>query len=423
MPFLRLSASGPYFEGVNPNDVPIWNGTEWVPGPMAGGGGIPMPDGSLVLPRGANFVNETGLGIWRQGANLLAFAVDNGLPFKPLEVGTGTELNSDPLNPSIVRYATRGFIPALVPNTNETAHLFIRIDPSLNDPQQAGLYVDITSNQLDTYGPAIKVIHAGSGDAIYVAQVAGNGSAFEAATWTNGSRGYISTYQTAGLTNSTLFNALSGQATVPNYGMFYADLSYGNAFTIRRMEAANPGQSQIRLIEETGGRERFVVYQDGSVKLQGDIATNVSDQASAELRLFGSIWDGAAAQVNGFISKMVPAGGDNNGIYGLYHQTPAGTLLILQVSNDNAIANSQIMVLGPNALGQYRGGEVWSPSTLTFTVGGGQLAMQLVTPANDDDTAIGTLTIKQGGIMVSKKVTQGVADSGGIGYRMLVVPN
>jgi len=391
---------------------------------IAGAAGIPLNDGTLAVPQGANFMTEPGLGIWHPGVNLMGFAVNNGVPFEAFELGTGTELNSDPISPSVVRYAARGFMPALVGGTNETAHLFIRVDPTVGDPQQAGLYVDITSAQLDTWGPAIKVIHAGSGDAIYVAQVDGNGSAYEAASWTDGSRGYISTWQVNGLANSTLFNALAGFPTVPNYGLFYADLSFGNAFTIRRMDTANPGQSQIRLIEEVGGRERFVVYQDGSVKLQGDVATGGGgDQASPEMRLFGSIWDGAAAQVNGFIAKMIPAGGDNNGIYGLYHQSPLGTALILQVVNDNAVANSQIMVLGPNALGQYRGASLWSPATLQLLVGGGTLAAELVVPAVADDTAIGTLTIHQGGVLVTKKVTQGALNSGGAGFRALVVPN
>jgi hypothetical protein len=397
-------------EGINPG--------------FPGGGGIPMPNGTVVVPQGANFLTEPGLGIWRTGPNLLAFAVNNGIAFKPLEIGTGTQLNSDPIQPSIVRYAARGFNPALILGTNETAHLFIRIDPTAGDPQQAGLYVDITANQLDTYGPAIKVIHAGSGDGIYVAQVAGNGSAFEAATWTDGSRGYISTYQVGGLANSTLFNALGGFATVPNFGMFYADLSFGNAFTIRRMDASNPGQSQIRLIEETSGRERFVTYQDGSIKLQGDIATGGGDSASPEIRLFGSIWDGAAAQVNGFINKMIPAGGDNNGIYGLYHSSPLGTILILQVVNDNAIPDSQVMVLGPNALGQYRGGSLSSPTQLDFfTDGGAASVMTLDTPTVNDDTAIGILAIFEGGALTTKKVTQGGLNTGGAGFRALVVPN
>jgi len=60
---------------------------------------------------------------------------------------------------------------------------------------------------------------------------------------------------------------------------------------------------------------------------------------------------------------------------------------------------------------------------LLRAIGGGTLAAELVVPAVADDTAIGTLTIHQGGVLVTKKVTQGALNSGGAGFRALVVPN
>ncbi|HEX7273130.1 MAG TPA: hypothetical protein VF420_13365 [Casimicrobiaceae bacterium] len=381
-----------------------------------------MPDGTLAVPRGANFANELGLGIWRSAPGLLGFAVNNGVPFLPMQVGTGTILNSDPINPSVVRFAARGYMPALVGGTSETAHFFARVDPTLADPQQAAIYIDITAAQLDTQGPAIKVIHAGAGDGIYVAMVGGNGSGYECATWVDGTRGYISTIQVDGLANSTLFNALWDQPTVPNSGMFLADRSPGNAYTVVTRTGANPGQTQIRILDQAAGRNHFAAYTDGSVQLDPDAATGGGDVASPEERVFASSWDGVAAQPNGFVRKSIPNGNPNRAIWAYYARTPLGTKLVCQLANDNAVVDGTIWIVGENGEGAVHCADVQSAIRMNLIVNAGNLAAQLDDDPNVNDS-YWNWTINTAAGEAVKHVVQGQADSAGVGFRAIAVPN
>jgi hypothetical protein len=295
----------------------------------------------------------------------------------------------------------------------------VRIDPSVGNPQQAALYVDITGNQLDTMGPAIKVVHAGHGDGIYVAQFA-NGSAYEAATWADGSRGYISTVQAAGCPNSTLFNALWDQADVPNFGMYYADLSTANALTIRKRAAtAVDGLTQVRLLEEAG-LQRFGLYNDGSVALSSLTATaGVPNQASPEARLFSSSWDGAAAQNNEWIIKVIPSS-PTTSILALYQITTAGTQLVAQIQNNGSAPEAIMTLLN----GQVRARNYQSDIRVQLLFNGGTLGMTIDDTLVDDDTAIRELLVRSAGpVFTNKKVTQGAIDTGGAGFRVLRVPN
>lgn len=379
------------------------------------GGGIPMPDGTVLLPEGANFLNELSLGIFRPAAGKIGVASGN---FLGMTMGDGTATNVDPTSPSIVRYVMQGFNRPLTGGENETTFAYVKIDPSALQPQQAALYVDITGNQLDTYGPAIKIVHAGHGDAVYVAQF-GDGSAYEAASFFNGSRGYISTIQVAGCVNSTLFNGLWDQPDVPNFGMFYADLSTANAFTIRKRAAsAVDGLTQIRVIEATG-EQRFGLYNDGSIALQGLPATAGTPLvASSELRFIGAAWDGAASQINGITLKSLP-GSTTSTVLGIYQTTFAGTGLIAQISNDAGAPQTRLDLFD----GQVRAAEVFSTFHIDSIVNGGNLGQRLDVPANNDETVMQLLLIKQGGVLVTKLVTQGAVDTGGVGFRALVVPN
>jgi hypothetical protein len=400
-----------------PNITPGNGPGFWTPLGGGTGGGIPMPDGTLVLPQGANFTNELGLGWFRPAPGLMGLAVGG---FLGLQAGNGTVTNVDPLSPSIVRYVMRGFNHALTGGENEVTFSYVRIDPSIANPQQAALYVDITDNQLDTYGPAIKVVHAGHGDGIYVAQFS-DGSAYEAATWANGSRGYISTVQVAGCPNSTLFNALWDQADVPNFGMYYADLSTANALTIRKRAAtAVDGLTQVRLLEETGGLQRFGLYNDGSVALASLTATaGVPNQASPEARLFSSSWDGAAAQNNEWIIKVIPSS-PTTSIFALYQITTAGTQLVAQIQNNGSAPEAIMTLLN----GQVRARNFQSDTRLQLLFNAGTLGVEINDVTVDDDTAITSLLVRSAGpVFTNKKVTQGAVDTGGVGFRALVVPN
>jgi hypothetical protein len=405
-----------------PNITPGNGPGFWTPLGGGTGGGIPMPDGTLILPQGANFANELGLGWFRPAAGLMGLAVGG---FLGLQAGNGTVTNVDPLSPSIVRYVMRGFNHALTGGENEVTFSYVRIDPSIANPQQAALYVDITGNQLDTYGPAIKVVHAGHGDGIYVAQFA-DGSAYEAATWANGSRGYISTVQAAGCPNSTLFNALWDQADVPNFGMYYADLSTANALTIRKRAAtAVDGLTQVRLLDELG-LQRFGMYNDGSVAMSPLAATaGVPLQASPELRLFSTAWDGAVSRDNEWIIKGNPSS-TTVGTLAFYQTTTSGTVLAMQLDNNGAVANSNVLTLTNGRIVATRADvlDVQSSIRLHLLFNGGTLGMTIDDVLLDDDTAIRELLVRSAGpVYTNKKVTQGAVDTGGVGFRALVVPN
>lgn len=399
------------------NITPVSGPGFWTPLSGGSGGGIPMPDGTVGTPRGANFLSEPSLGIFRPAAGKIGVVSGN---FLGLTMGNGLATNVDPLSPSVVRYVVQGFNRPLTGAENETTFAYVLIDPSIGDPQQAALYVDITGNQLDTFGPAIKIVHAGHGDAIYVAQFA-NGSAYEAASFADGTRGYISTIQVPNTPNSTLFNALWDSASVPNFGLFYADLSTANALTIRKRAAtAVAGLTQIRLIEEVGGRMRFGVYNDGAEEQRSLAATaGVPLVESPEHRFFSSAWDGAAAQDNEWLIKVVPAS-TTASVLRFYQITTAGTVLVAQLSNDGGAPGSNVIDLQGGTLANVA--NVQSAGDLGLYTAGNH-AIGLTVPAVNDDTTIGVLLIKQGGVLVAKAVTQGGVGSGGVGFRALVVPN
>lgn len=389
----------------------------WTPVTGGGGGGIPMPDGSVNNPRGANFINELTLGLYRPAAGLMGLAQGG---FLGLQMGNGTVTNVDPNSPSVVRYVVRGFNRPLQGTENETAFAYVRIDPSNADPQQAALYVDITDKQLDTFGPAIKVVHAGHGDAIYVAQF-NNGSAYEAASFADGTRGYISTIQVAGTPNSTLFNALWDSASVPNFGMYYADLATANALTIRKRAAtAVAGLTQIRLIEQTG-EQRFGLFNDGAVALEALPATVGSpNHESPEFRLFSESWDGAASSSNEWLAKVIPTSPTASTLR-LYQITSSGTVLVAQFSNDGATPGSNFLDLQGGTLANAT--NVQSAGNLGLYTAG-NLGLQIDVPPGANDTAMGVLLVRDhAATPVNKAVTQGQADSGGVGFRSLVVPN
>lgn len=99
---------------------------------------------------------------------------------------------------------------------------------------------------------------------------------------------------------------------------------------------------------------------------------------------------------------------DNSGIatlYGLPNATaPSATNYVVQ-SNGSGIA-----VNAPD------------PASLVTVSVGGNVVAQFQTPANNDDTGA-VLVRKQGGVVTAQQVTQGAADSGGVGYKCLRVPN
>ncbi len=412
---LRSSPSGPAFVGVTQGDTLLWDATQrlWYVGPGGGGGGggLPLADGTKALPS-LSFISDLSLGTYYKGAELAGWAVGTDDIF---EVGNATITNEDPISPAVVRYSMQGFQLPLA-GVDETAFIYAKIDPSAANHHPCALYVDITANQIDTDGPAIKVIHAGEGDGIYVAQF-GNGSAYEAATWADGSRGYISTIQIAGLPNSTLFNALWDQPDVPNYGMYYAALATANALTIQKRDAtAIAGLTQIRLLSQDGATQYFGVYNDGAALLSTDDATAIDTaNESPELRLYGSVWNAGAAKEARIFAKCVPLD-PAAGTFALrvYAQLEgAAAVLLGQWTQDGTFDLQAHSVVNCSGIQANPNLPMYAAGVLAFELAASAVA--------DDGQAI--LTMRQGGAYVQKRVVQGAADSGGAGFRMLRVVN
>ena len=196
-----------------------------------------------------------------------------------------------------IRYAARLY-PQGLNGTAESAGLYGRIDPTGSHNNLVGIYGEITSAQDDGEGAFLKVVHFGKGDAIYIPLFSTGGAAYEAASFANGTTGFRATLQNPAIPKpyTVHFNALWGETTIPAYGIFYADQSPGNAFTIRKLSTALDNQTQIRLVEDNLVRERFSVFNDGSVRLsslEADAANTVRN--SPPLILRGAYWTGAAS--------------------------------------------------------------------------------------------------------------------------------
>ncbi len=188
-----------------------------------------------------------------------------------------------------IRYANRVYPQSLSGSAAESAALYARIDPQGSNNHLVGIYGEVTTAQDDGEGAFMKIVHFGRGDAVYVPLFISGGAAFEAASFNDGTTGFRATLQNPAILkpNTVHFNALWGQATVPAYGMYYADQAPGNAFTIRKLTGALDGQTQIRLLENNLSRERFAVYNDGAVLLSSDVAAG-GVASSPRLRLRGS---------------------------------------------------------------------------------------------------------------------------------------
>lgn len=277
---------------------------DWV---VASGGSfsypLAAPDGTAAAPS-YGWASEAGLGEYRIGAGRLGFSVGTELTF---EVCNNTITNVDPVSPAVVRFSSRIF-PHAIAGVNETTGHYCKIDPSGADHHISALYVDITSAQLDTYGPAIKIMHDGSGDAVYCALFRASGSASEAASFSDGTKGFISTNQVAGHPNVVLFNALWEQIDVPNIGVILADNCTGHGLTIRKYNVAETvdGQAQIRIVEHDYTQHRFRVFNNGDqINECLDASVGAPGVNSPEIRTRAKCWDGAASQSFDGVIKMV----------------------------------------------------------------------------------------------------------------------
>lgn len=205
-----------------------------------------------------------------------------------------------------LRYANKLY-PITPSPSAQSASLYGKVDPTGTFPDnQFIIFGEVTSNQADGESAFMKINHYGAGDAIYVPLFTSSGVAFEAATFTDGTKGIISTIQAAGLANSTLFNAVWGQATIPLYGMYYADDTPANSFTIRKRSGASDTDTQIRIWEADISRERLSIYNDGGIKSSSVVATSgATIKNSPYFNWTGAYWTGAASSDLGIRLRTV----------------------------------------------------------------------------------------------------------------------
>lgn len=401
------------------------------PGGSAGASSGLFPDGSLANPSIA-FTNEPGLGFFRAGDHALGTAVEDNLVN---EFGDFTITNLDPTNPAVVRYANRLF-PLPINGVNETAAFYVRIDPAV-DHQTSGLYLEVTSNQLDTFGGAIKGIHAGAGDWGYVAGVAPDGRGWEVARFAyGGGSNYISTYQTS-LASGTIGNpayealfcstsapgapAIPGNV-LPQYGLFYANQASGKAFVARKFGDGNVanGVPMFVLYENDLATIRFCVNNDGELRIESLNATAlVQTRNSPPLRTLGAKYvDGPGnVQSGAYFQYAFDAPGNPSGGNGLrcYVGELGGEFL-------SFIARSTGLDLQTNGITSCASLFNFTAALTLGTNGRTELTL-------DDAllTGLGTtaakLTVDNSSGINNAAVTLGAADSGGAGFRVLRVPN
>lgn len=370
-------------------------------------GGL-LQDGSVSSPPLA-FESDTDLGLYRIGDNRMGLAV--GSSELGMEVGNTTISNLES-PPVTVRYMSRLHTLPL-DGAAETAGMYIRLDQSVDD-QVVGIYGEVTDDQLDTYGALMKVVHFGAGDAIYVAMFSDSAVAFEAATWANGSKGFISTFQADSLPNSTLYTALHEWDFVPNYGLFYASEAYARALTIQKRTTSPDGNDQIRIVENDFSRNRFSVYNNGVTRLESLPATSGTTTRDApELQLRGAYWDGGGSVDRNMLLQHVVSGA-------------AASELRIRIGNTGTEAIS--VILRPTQLDMQENdivavNSVQGPAADTLELHtNATLCAEIDSTIADGETAF-LIRRRVGETYSLQRVSMGVADSGGSGYKVLRVPN
>lgn len=242
------------------------------------------------------------------------FYIDTDTGILYSKTGTGTTgwalINNLETPSAVVRYGQWLKPPTLQPGDNESTALYFRIEPS--SQQYYGFYGELF-NQVDTFGGIGKILHYGSGDAIYLALI-GDGTtatagpvAIESASFCFNARGFIATNQRNrspapynGIGDfffNTHFASVwgddgtGGSTVYAAYGPYFADRTLGSTFRIRVQNPAatiTDGQPlyprQEIILQEWGdpgspfvpgtgagaaGRNRIEVWNDGSITLRG----------------------------------------------------------------------------------------------------------------------------------------------------------
>jgi hypothetical protein len=364
------------------------------------GGNYPNPtvvqthlnNGTVTTPS-LTFASDTNLGFYRIGADQLGLSV--GANGKGAEFGNFSVNNIAPIpyGPNTVRY-TNSFFAQPAAGAVETTAIYIKMNHSV-DQMSYGIYGEIDAAQNHVGGSFTRVTHLGAGDAHYVAQFGTGGCiGYEAASWVDGSTGFLADVQIAGLPNTVLFNALWQQATIPNYGLFVATDSPGHSLTISKLAGANEGQVQIRITEPSYSSNRYEVYNSGQVNQIGPKSTSLSTaNSSPELRLVATYWDDTQSV-------------DHHAVIGhqMLNDSPSSALYV----KIGPYASEQtVCMLSPGQV-DLQTSQVIACGGLTMKAGGANVDMQ-----TGQVVACGGISMKAGGADVDMQ-TGSVVTCGGI---------
>ena len=205
------------------------------------------------------------------GINALAsLALKNGA-FETLTVSDTAAIGSSSPVPATITTegnasltAQQTVTPASVSTNSVIAGTYMNVSCP-NGADQFGSYYDLGSAQVNGKGGAIKISHYGLGDGVYL-DLQNKGFGMEAASFYNGSTGFLASFQASSLTNSIGFEALWNFSTVPAYGLFYASQSAGKAFVVQQNYTGNNGYPQIALMSQNLANIIYGVNNDGTVQ-------------------------------------------------------------------------------------------------------------------------------------------------------------
>lgn len=238
------------------------------------------------------------------------------------------------------------------------------------------LYAEIEATQSQVSGSAIKVIHRGRGDGMYIGLLGNNASGYgyEAAGFggwqdppTNsvpkqenlflgsfqGGGGFQESVKNQG--NTIAFHALvhddASDPTSPtpwatNYGLFFANNSLANAFVVRVSQYAL-NYPQFKVMDYTANqRPRWQVYGDGTTKWDGlEASAGTPNTNSPELQIWGRYWTGSAESSRGAIIKSVVTAGTPS-LYTYVGTAGAETLVKTTSATGESMQNHAITDVG-----------------------------------------------------------------------------
>lgn len=280
-----------------------WNGTVLT---FGGSRRLSLDDGTSANP-GLTWASDLAAGLYYSLANTDPRVTYGSEDLASLSIKT---LSNTEAASNTVRHGTRFYAPT-IGGASETGAIYVRVAPPNPSEATNGIYLE-TMAANSQQSTAIKIIHSGLNDAIYIAGL-NTSAAIETASFKNGSTGFISTIQweapdaaARSFGNSTLFNGVwgddgTGGSTVPpNYGMFYASLSLGHSFRTRLQSAAATGWAWGRvewaITSYDLAHNHFDIYNHGQLNVRSRVSTAGSPTNNdAHLRISNTYWDGAAS--------------------------------------------------------------------------------------------------------------------------------